>query len=134
MSSSAFVRSQLTRGAQTQSYRIFKHIAAAYAMKLIGNWLNERVSAFTNMIASGVDVPEDITELHATTAGLKGLCSFLCADGIEDLRKVRCRDHPSLQRESFLWRAGVRWTRIPSRVRNCEPGGGLRLAGARAGG
>ena len=36
-------------------------------------------------------IPEDIVELHATAAGLKGLCTFLAAEGIEDLRKVRAR-------------------------------------------
>ena len=38
--------------------------------------------------AAARQIPDDIVELHATAAGLKGLCTFLAADGIEDLRKV----------------------------------------------
>ncbi len=33
-------------------------------------------------------MPEDIVEVHASSAGLKGLCTQLAADGIEDCRKA----------------------------------------------
>ena len=75
------------RVAQMQSYRVFKGIATAYVLKLTGFALSDRLSKFVSTIAKGDVVPDDISELHATTAGLKGLCTWLAADGIEDLRK-----------------------------------------------
>ena len=38
------------------------------------------------------EVPDDFAELHASAAGLKGLCCYLAAEGIEDLRKA-CGGH-----------------------------------------
>lgn len=81
----AFARA--ARVAQMQSYRVFKGIATAYVLKLMGFALSERLAKFAAIVAKGDVVPEGINELHATTAGLKGLCTFIAAEGIEDLRK-----------------------------------------------
>lgn len=72
-----------------QQYRLFKQIAFAYAFKLTGKWLNE---AFQPEKMTADDIPDDIAEIHATSAGLKGLCTEVAAAGIEDLRKC-CGGH-----------------------------------------
>ena len=35
----------------------------------------------------GAEAPPDLAEAHAASAGLKGLCTMLAVDGLEDLRK-----------------------------------------------
>jgi len=76
-----------------QSYRLLKWIATAYAIKFAGKWMNETFTKFNDVMGTGTFVDEDgIVEIHATSAGLKGLCTKLAADGIEDCRKC-CGGH-----------------------------------------
>ena len=52
-------------------------------------WMNQRFTAVSEAIANGESVvPDDITEVHASSSGLKGLCTLLASDGIEDCRKA----------------------------------------------
>ena len=62
------------------------------------------------------DAIENISELHATSAGLKGICCERAALGIEDARKhaVALRMMYSRNRRSpadFKWRATAEGTR-----------------------
>lgn len=59
-------------------------------------WMNQRFHNVSEAVANGEDVvPDDITEVHASSAGLKGLCTLLASDGIEDCRKAYVRRVPS---------------------------------------
>jgi acyl-CoA oxidase len=72
---------------QVQRYRLFKQLALAYAMKFCGKWMVEKFAALEG---GGIGVIVDTSqlgEIAATSAGLKGLCTFLAAQGIEDCRK-----------------------------------------------
>jgi len=80
---------------RVQRYRLFKQLALAYAIRFIGNWM---LSQFAN-----IDSLEDLSslpEIAATAAGLKGLTTFLAAQGMEDLRKC-CGGH------GYLMASGV---------------------------
>ena len=51
--------------------------------------MNARFQDVSEAIANGESVvPDDITEVHASSSGLKGLCTLLASDGIEDCRKA----------------------------------------------
>lgn len=68
---------------QVQQYRIFKQLAISYAMKFSGRWLLKR----QQVAKSGEDKSQDLKEIAATAAGLKGLCTYMAWEGIEDCRK-----------------------------------------------
>lgn len=74
-----------------QQYRILKQLAIAYALKFTGLWMTERFRQVMS-VTSGAKALDDLPEIHATSAGLKGLCSKLAADGMEDCRKC-CGGH-----------------------------------------
>lgn len=80
-----------------QQYRLFKQIATSIAISMTGQWI---AGVVQNSDLSSGDLPDDIVELHATCAGLKGLCTKRVADGIEDLRKC-CGGH------GYMLAAGV---------------------------
>jgi len=82
---------------QVQQYRLFKQLATAYAIKFAGLWINKR---FDKENVDADELSEDIAEVHASSAGLKGLASYLAAIGIEDCRKA-CGGH------GYLLNSGV---------------------------
>eukprot|EP01123_Difflugia_compressa_P002945 TRINITY_DN1378_c0_g1_i2.p1 TRINITY_DN1378_c0_g1~~TRINITY_DN1378_c0_g1_i2.p1 ORF type:complete len:373 (-),score=68.60 TRINITY_DN1378_c0_g1_i2:218-1336(-) len=70
---------------QVQQYRIFKQLAIAYAFKFSGQWM----SAKQKETKKGDDqqILQELKEIAATGAGLKGLCTYMAWEGIEDCRK-----------------------------------------------
>lgn len=82
---------------QMQQYRLFKQIAIAYAIKFTGRWMTTR---FDEANAESEDAADELLEVHASSSGLKGLCSKLASDGIEDCRKC-CGGH------GYLLNSGV---------------------------
>ncbi|GBG34285.1 Peroxisomal acyl-coenzyme A oxidase 1 [Hondaea fermentalgiana] len=82
---------------QIQRSRLFKQVAICYAMRASGSWMNEAVRKLSD-VANKSDAT--MPEIHASSAGLKGLCTKLSADGMEDLRKC-CGGH------GFLLNSGI---------------------------
>jgi len=76
---------------QVQRYRVLKQVAIAYAMRANGAWMSMKMVKLQQAAASGGGL-DDLQEIHASAAGLKGLVTKMCADGIEDLRKC-CGGH-----------------------------------------
>lgn len=78
-----------------QTYRLFKQLSTSYAIKFIGGWM---LTQFKDI--EGLENLDALPEIASTAAGLKGLCTFLAAEGIEDCRKC-CGGH------GYLLSAGV---------------------------
>ena len=74
---------------QMQRARLLRQLAAAYAIKFTGAWLLQRFSAMEGGDAGGAisAVPADLSQLAASTAGLKALTTVRAADGIEQCRR-----------------------------------------------
>eukprot|EP00298_Acanthocystis_sp_HF-20_P001728 c12163_g1_i1.p1 GENE.c12163_g1_i1~~c12163_g1_i1.p1 ORF type:complete len:696 (-),score=300.82 c12163_g1_i1:9-2096(-) len=73
---------------QVQRYRVLKQLALTYAMKFTGNWMINRFSGVDTSMRGGKEVDNTgLQEVFATSSGLKGLCTYLTVEGIEDLRK-----------------------------------------------
>ena len=95
-----------------QQHRVLKQLAMAYAIKFVGRYMLDRfktmegldtpptpthththVLTFTRGCTAGNDasgaiaVPPDLSEIAATSAGLKGVTTALAAAGIEDCRE-----------------------------------------------
>jgi acyl-CoA oxidase len=70
---------------QVQQVRLFKQIANAYAIKVVGQWMGNVFSSID--IAESTLSDDDIVQIHASSSGLKALCTVLADDGIEDARK-----------------------------------------------
>jgi len=91
---------------QVQSYRLFKQVAIAYCIRACGNWMNLAIEELaqaansTGLSEKTEELVKAMPEAHASSAGLKGLCTRLTADGIEDLRKC-CGGH------GFLLNSGI---------------------------
>eukprot|EP00211_Chloroparvula_japonica_P003585 CAMPEP_0119121714 /NCGR_PEP_ID=MMETSP1310-20130426/2214_1 /TAXON_ID=464262 /ORGANISM="Genus nov. species nov., Strain RCC2339" /LENGTH=720 /DNA_ID=CAMNT_0007111291 /DNA_START=106 /DNA_END=2268 /DNA_ORIENTATION=+ len=82
---------------QTHQYRIFKQLATAYAYVFTGKFVS---SEFSKVKAAFQADPEtaDLSSLpvmHATSAGLKALCTVFAAAGMEECRKC-CGGHGAL--------------------------------------
>jgi len=73
---------------ENQLFRVLRWTSTAYAMRLTARRLLAKRKAFEKDDTAGDDLPE----LHASAAGLKGLCCVMAADGIEDLRRA-CGGH-----------------------------------------
>jgi len=70
---------------QVQQYRLFKQLANAYAFKFSGLWMTKRQQEAK--IGDSKEALQDLKEIAATAAGLKGLCTYMAWEGIEDCRK-----------------------------------------------
>jgi len=72
-------------------YRLLKQLAFAVGNRFVFMWLNTRKAAIQAALGSaeeGQDNADDLPELHASSAGLKGLCCDRASIGIEDCRKA----------------------------------------------
>jgi len=69
-----------------QRYRLLKQLSTAYAFVFAGKGIS---SAMNNLDDGGGD---DLAELHAISSGMKALCTFEGAQGLEDCRKC-CGGH-----------------------------------------
>eukprot|EP01118_Nematostelium_gracile_P012697 TRINITY_DN4676_c0_g1_i1.p1 TRINITY_DN4676_c0_g1~~TRINITY_DN4676_c0_g1_i1.p1 ORF type:complete len:1338 (-),score=335.21 TRINITY_DN4676_c0_g1_i1:47-4060(-) len=73
---------------QVQRFRLFKPLADAYAIRFTGSWMLRQISQMESTSGSNRMSNVDILpEIAASSGGLKGLCTFLCWKGIEDVRK-----------------------------------------------
>eukprot|EP00658_Telonema_sp_P-2_P032448 TRINITY_DN24029_c0_g1_i4.p1 TRINITY_DN24029_c0_g1~~TRINITY_DN24029_c0_g1_i4.p1 ORF type:complete len:464 (+),score=137.61 TRINITY_DN24029_c0_g1_i4:129-1520(+) len=68
-------------------YRLLKQLCFALANKLACNTMQTKMGDFKELASSDQPIP-DISELHATAAGMKGYCCERTAVGIEDCRKA----------------------------------------------
>ena len=58
---------------QMQQHRLLKQTALAYAIKSVGRYMLNRFQSMEGDDASGaISVPDDLGEIAATSAGLKG--------------------------------------------------------------
>lgn len=89
---------------QTQRYRVLKQVAISYAMRCNGMWIADKMrnlqEALYNTNGGKSVSAHEFQETHVATAAAKGLCTKMCADGIEDLRKC-CGGH------GFLLNSGI---------------------------
>lgn len=69
-------------------YRLLKQLSFAIATKFACSYLTSRIGDFQTTLGGMTEVPADIGELHATSAGMKGFCCERTALGIEDCRKA----------------------------------------------
>lgn len=111
---------------QNQQFRVFKQLAACYAMVFAGKELSDQFSRVDAAIksddASAVDMDE-LAVVHATSAGLKALACGLTADGLEDCRKC-CGGHGVLLASGVAHMAQVRLSTF--RPRRCCTEGASR--------
>eukprot|EP01064_Diplonema_japonicum_P002574 TRINITY_DN11637_c0_g2_i1.p1 TRINITY_DN11637_c0_g2~~TRINITY_DN11637_c0_g2_i1.p1 ORF type:complete len:801 (+),score=259.97 TRINITY_DN11637_c0_g2_i1:38-2404(+) len=86
---------------QMQSYRLMKQVAMSYAIQFVSRWMMMRFTQLSKGLwdlgdqddsDEAPDSGADLPEIHASAAGLKGLCCRLAADGMEDCRKA-CGGH-----------------------------------------
>jgi acyl-CoA oxidase len=83
---------------QFQMYRLLKQVSLSYAIAFTGQWMSRRFDTLQKAIRGDVSEEEaaaafeDLPEIHATAAGLKGLCTKIAHDGMEDCRKA-CGGH-----------------------------------------
>eukprot|EP01090_Pellita_catalonica_P019134 TRINITY_DN6391_c0_g2_i1.p1 TRINITY_DN6391_c0_g2~~TRINITY_DN6391_c0_g2_i1.p1 ORF type:complete len:404 (-),score=67.53 TRINITY_DN6391_c0_g2_i1:50-1261(-) len=79
---------------QNQQFRIFKQLATCYAFVFTGNYLSGKFKLISKAFSED-PAKADLTalpEMHASSAGLKALCTFDAAGGLEECRKC-CGGH-----------------------------------------
>ncbi|KGL78376.1 Peroxisomal acyl-coenzyme A oxidase 1, partial [Tinamus guttatus] len=75
---------------QTQQYKLFPLLAAAYAFHFVGTYIKDTYRRISGDIIEG-DLSE-LPELHALTAGLKAFTTWIANAGIEECR-MACGGH-----------------------------------------
>mmetsp|Transcript_37 Transcript_37/g.48 ORF Transcript_37/g.48 Transcript_37/m.48 type:complete len:671 (+) Transcript_37:37-2049(+) len=84
-----------------QQHRLFSMIATSYAFYFTGFSMMNNFRRVQQAALSGAeDIASAFSELHASSSGLKSLCTRITADGIEDLRKA-CGGHGYLLASGF---------------------------------
>eukprot|EP01125_Pyxidicula_operculata_P014747 TRINITY_DN494_c0_g3_i1.p1 TRINITY_DN494_c0_g3~~TRINITY_DN494_c0_g3_i1.p1 ORF type:complete len:482 (-),score=120.82 TRINITY_DN494_c0_g3_i1:88-1533(-) len=71
---------------QVQQYRLMKQLSIAYAFRFCSRWLINKQSSVRSSIGEIIET-DDLKDIAETSAALKGLCTQVAADGIEDCRK-----------------------------------------------
>uniref|UniRef100_A0A1L8DYV4 Acyl-coenzyme A oxidase n=1 Tax=Nyssomyia neivai TaxID=330878 RepID=A0A1L8DYV4_9DIPT len=81
---------------QSQQYRLFPHLASAYAMNIFAMWIFVRNAE--NMIRSygGENVADSAMEMHALSSAAKPVCAWLARDAIQECREA-CGGHGYLK-------------------------------------
>jgi acyl-CoA oxidase len=74
---------------QNQQYRVLKQLCLSYAFVFTGKSIG---SKFKTMMANLESDQSGLPEMHASSAGLKALCTFEGAAGLEECRKC-CGGH-----------------------------------------
>ena len=89
MSSSHLSEERKILDYQVQRFRLVKQLSLAYAIHFSGAWMFDliRPMDITTEKSTSLAV-ENMSEIVATSAGLKSLCTFLTTQGIEDCRKA----------------------------------------------
>ncbi|KAM5135159.1 peroxisomal acyl-coenzyme A oxidase 1 [Mantella aurantiaca] len=75
---------------QTQQYKLFPLLAAAYAFNFVGTYMNQTYHRITGDIQQGN--LSELPELHALSAGLKAFTTWVTSAGIEECR-MSCGGH-----------------------------------------
>eukprot|EP00656_Telonema_subtile_P055692 TRINITY_DN8697_c0_g1_i3.p1 TRINITY_DN8697_c0_g1~~TRINITY_DN8697_c0_g1_i3.p1 ORF type:complete len:633 (-),score=177.35 TRINITY_DN8697_c0_g1_i3:138-2036(-) len=73
-----------------QLYRVTRAVCTAYALKFVGRYMLDRFKTMEGDGADGaITIPPaaELSELAATSAGLKGITTAIAANGIEDCRQ-----------------------------------------------
>jgi acyl-CoA oxidase len=74
----------------TQQSRLFPLLATVYAFRFTGEWMGWLYADILKRLAAN-DF-STLPEVHASTSGLKSICTSITADGIEECRKL-CGGH-----------------------------------------
>ncbi|CAM6110746.1 unnamed protein product [Calypogeia fissa] len=74
----------------TQQSRLFPLLATVYAYRFLGEWMGWLYADVLKRLAAN-DF-STLPEVHASTSGLKSICTSVTADGIEECRKL-CGGH-----------------------------------------
>ena len=75
---------------QSQQYRLFPHLANAYALYATGNYMDNLYESLQKGISANNF--ESLPEAHATSSGLKAVTTMLASEGMEECRKA-CGGH-----------------------------------------
>ena len=73
---------------QNQQYRLFKQLGMAYAMVWTGKVVSERFKKVLEALTGADTDASELPEMHAISSGLKALCTFETASGLEECRKL----------------------------------------------
>ena len=78
---------------QTQQYRLFPLLAAAYAIRYSGMILHDQLESFQEAIHGDERMLKEMMgKMHAQISALKSYCTRITADGIEECRRC-CGGH-----------------------------------------
>jgi acyl-CoA oxidase len=77
---------------QNQQYRLFKQLALSYAFVWTGKNVAQRFRRVMAALTGADEDASELPEMHAISAGLKALCTFEGAAGMEECRKL-CGGH-----------------------------------------
>ncbi len=78
---------------QHQLFRVMKQLAGGYAMTFSGKHIMAKFDRLkAQMDGEGEPDLSDLPEMHASSSGLKALCTLVAADGLEECRKL-CGGH-----------------------------------------
>ncbi|XP_055712860.1 peroxisomal acyl-coenzyme A oxidase 3-like isoform X2 [Phlebotomus papatasi] len=81
---------------QSQQFRLFPHLASAYAIRIFSMWLFVRHSENIVQGYLGEDVADRGMEIHAISSAAKPVCSWLARDAIQECREA-CGGHGYLK-------------------------------------
>ena len=81
---------------QSQQYRLFPHLATAYALRIFTTWIGSENVNLTMRSLMGEDVSKIGMELHALSSAAKPICTWAARDGIQECREA-CGGHGYLK-------------------------------------
>ncbi|XP_055681517.1 peroxisomal acyl-coenzyme A oxidase 3 isoform X2 [Lutzomyia longipalpis] len=81
---------------QSQQFRLFPHLATAYAINIFSMWLYMRHAENIIRGFMGEDVADRGMEIHALSSAAKPVCSWFARDGIQECREA-CGGHGYLK-------------------------------------
>uniref|UniRef100_T1PES3 Acyl-coenzyme A oxidase n=1 Tax=Musca domestica TaxID=7370 RepID=T1PES3_MUSDO len=81
---------------QSQQYRLFPHLATAYALNIFSLWLGHQNVDMTMRSFMGEDTSAVGMEIHAASSACKPICTWSARDGIQECREA-CGGHGYLK-------------------------------------
>ncbi|XP_037959997.1 peroxisomal acyl-coenzyme A oxidase 3 [Teleopsis dalmanni] len=81
---------------QSQQYRLFPHLATAYALRVFTMWIGVENVDMTMKNLMGEDVSTWGMEIHAVSSAAKPVCTWAARDGIQECREA-CGGHGYLK-------------------------------------
>lgn len=81
---------------QSQQYRLFPHLASAYATAIFFDWLSKTYGSLMLRSLMGENVAAIGMEIHALSSAAKPVCSWAARDAIQDCRES-CGGHGYLK-------------------------------------